>query len=99
VRLGNQPVDARADPGIEDGGDVAGSGQVPGCDGGADDLGRVQAGEFGGVQGAEQPPGLVRQRLAMAWRQRGRDQVAVAVVAGGLRFGSPERLGSATVTT
>ena len=90
VRLGKQRVDARADPGVEDGGDVAGSGQVAGGDGGADDLGGVQAGEFGGVQGAVQPPGLVRERLAVAGRQRGRDQVAVAVVAGGGGFGGPD---------
>ena len=60
LRLAEQRVDARADPGADDCGDVAGSGQVPGCDGRADDLGGVQAGQFGGVQGAEQPPGLVR---------------------------------------
>jgi hypothetical protein len=60
------------DAGVQDGSDVAGSGQVPGGDGGADDLGRVQAGQFGGVQGAVQPAGLVRERLAVAGRERGR---------------------------
>jgi hypothetical protein len=59
LRLGKQRIDARADPGVQDGGDVAGSGQVAGCDGGAEDVGGVQAGEFGGVQGAEQPAGPV----------------------------------------
>jgi hypothetical protein len=88
--LREQRVGARADPGVGDGSDVAGSGQVPGSDGGADDLGRVQAGEFGGVQGAEQPPGPVRARLAAAGRERGHDKVAVAVVAGGSGFGGPD---------
>ena len=92
LRLGEQRVDARADPGVQDGGDVAGSGQVAGGDGRADDLGGVQAGEFGGVQGAEQPAGLVRQRLPVAGRERGHDQVAVAVVAGGCGFGGPDRV-------
>ena len=59
-------------------------------DGGADDLGGVQAGQFGGVQGAVQPAGLVRERLAVAGRERGHDQVAVTVVAGGGGFGGPD---------
>jgi len=42
--LGQQRVDGRADPRVQDGGDVPGSGQVPGGDGGADDVGGVQAG-------------------------------------------------------
>ena len=49
-----------------------------------------RCGEFGGVQGAVQPAGLVRQRLAMAGRKRGRDQVAVAVVAFGSGLGAPD---------
>jgi hypothetical protein len=44
LRLREQRVDARPDAGVEDGGDVAGSGQVSGSDGGADDLGGVEAG-------------------------------------------------------
>jgi hypothetical protein len=88
--LRKQRVDARADPGVDDGGDIAGSGQVAGGDGGADDLGGVQAGQFGGVQGAEQPAGLVRKRLAVPGRERGRDQVTVPVMAGGLGFGGPD---------
>src|SRR5262249_14554690 len=39
VRLGEQGIDALADAGVEDGGDVAGSSQVPGGDGGAEDVG------------------------------------------------------------
>ena len=92
LRLGEQRVDARADPGVEDGGDVAGSGQVPGGDGGADDLGGVQAGQFGGVQGAVQPAGPVGELAAVPGRQRGRDELAVAVVAGGAGFGGPDRV-------
>jgi len=44
LSLREQQVDARADAGVEDGGDVAGSGQIAGCDGGADDVGGVQVG-------------------------------------------------------
>ena len=66
LRLGQQRVDARADPGVQDGGDVPGSGQVAGGDGGADDLGGVQAGQFGAPQRAEQPPGLPGQVLPVA---------------------------------
>jgi hypothetical protein len=40
--LGEQGVDLRADPGVQDGRDVAGSGQVAGGDGGADYLSGVQ---------------------------------------------------------
>ena len=58
LRAGEQRVDARPDPGVQDGGDVPGAGQVPGGDRRADDLGEVQVGEFGGVQGAKQPSGL-----------------------------------------
>jgi hypothetical protein len=88
--LREQRVDARADPGVQDGSNVAGSGQVAGGDGGVDDLGGVQACEFGGVQGAVQPAGLVRERLAVAGRKRGRDELAVPVVVGGLGFGGPD---------
>jgi hypothetical protein len=40
--LGQKRVDVRADPRVQDGGDVPGSGQVPGGDSGLDDLGGVQ---------------------------------------------------------
>ena len=53
---GAEPV---ADPGVQDGGQVAGSGQVPFADRVGEDLGGVQAGQFGGAQGPEQPSGLV----------------------------------------
>ena len=45
-------AEAVADPGVDDGGDVAGAGQVPFGDGLGQDAGRVQAGQFGGAQGA-----------------------------------------------
>ena len=44
LRLGKNRVDSPADAGVEDSGDVAGSGQIAGGDGGADDLGGIQAG-------------------------------------------------------
>ena len=62
--LGEEGIDALADAGVEDGGDVAGSGQVARCDGGAEDLGRVQPGEFGGVQSAVQAEGSVGELAA-----------------------------------
>jgi hypothetical protein len=48
----DQGAGALADAGVEDGGDVAGAGQVPFGDRLGQDLGGVQAGEFGGAQGA-----------------------------------------------
>ena len=92
LRLRGERVDPRADPGVQDGGDVPGAGQVSFGDGRADDLGGIQAGQFGGVQGAEQPAGLVRERLPVAGRERGHDQLAVAVVAGSFGFGGPDRV-------
>jgi hypothetical protein len=56
-------MDALADPGVKDAGNVAGSGQVPGVDGRAGDFSGVEAGEFRGAQGPEQPPGLRRELL------------------------------------
>ena len=55
----DEGAEAVAEAGVDDGGDVAGSGQVPFGDRGGEDLGGVQAGQFGGAQGAPQPPGLV----------------------------------------
>ena len=43
LRLGQQRVDALADPGVDDTGDVPGTGQVLRGDGGAGDLGRDRA--------------------------------------------------------
>ena len=47
----DQGAEAAAEPGVDDGGDVAGAGQVPFGDRVGEDLGGVQAGQFGGVQG------------------------------------------------
>ena len=44
------------------------------------------------MQGAVQPAGPVGELAAMPGRQRGRDELAVAVVAGGGGFGGPDRV-------
>ena len=59
---GTRAPSAVAEAGIEDGGDVAGSGQVPFGDGVGQDAGEVQGGQFGGAQGAPQPCDLVAKR-------------------------------------
>jgi hypothetical protein len=59
LRLRQERVDALADPGVDDAGDIPGARQVAGGDGGAGDLGRVQAGQFGRPQGPVQPLCLV----------------------------------------
>ena len=53
---GAEPV---AEAGVQDGADVAGSGQVPFGDRLSENLGGVQAGQFGGAQGPPQPFHLV----------------------------------------
>ena len=90
--LGEQRVGALAYPGVQDSGDVAGTGQVPEVDGGADDVGGVQASQFGGVQRTEQPPSPVGELATVPGRQRAHHELAVAVVAGGLGFGGPDRV-------
>jgi hypothetical protein len=42
------------------------------------------------VQGAVQRAGSVGELAVVAGRQRGRNQLAVAIVAGGLGFGGPD---------
>jgi len=86
---GAEPV---ADPGVQDGGQVAGSGQVPFADRVGEDLGGVQAGQFGGAQGPEQPSGLVTGLAVVAVWQGGREQVAVALLAGRGGLGGPDRV-------
>ena len=81
-----------ADPGVQDGGQVAGSGQVPFADRVGEDLGGVQAGQFGGAQGPPQPPGLVAGARGGRGGQGGREQVAVALLAGRGGFGGPDRV-------
>ena len=55
----DQGAEAVAEAGVDDAGDVAGSGQVPLADRGGQDLPGVQPGQFGGAQRAPQPFGLV----------------------------------------
>ena len=86
---GAEPV---ADPGVDDGGDVAGSGQVPFGDRVGQDLGGVQAGQFGGAQGPPQPSGLVAGLAAVSGRQGGHEQVAVSLLAGRGGLGGPDRV-------
>ena len=75
---------------VDDGGHVAGSGQVPFGDRGGQDLPGVQAGQLGGAHGAPQPPGLVAWFAAVAGRQVGQEQVPVALLAGRGGFGGPD---------
>jgi hypothetical protein len=88
----DQQAEPVAEAGVDDGGDVAGSGQVPFGDGLGQDAGGVQAGQFGAAQGAPQPLGLVAGLPAVAGRQRAHQQVAVALVAGGGGLGGPDRV-------
>ena len=81
-----------ADPGVDDGGHVAGAGQVPLADRVGQDLAGVQAGQFGGAQGPPQPLGLVAGLAAVAGRQGGQQQVPVALLAGGGGLGGPDRV-------
>jgi hypothetical protein len=53
LRLWEQRVNVRADPGVQDSGDIPDTCQVAGGDGRMEELGGVQAGQFGGAQGAE----------------------------------------------
>ena len=72
---GTREPSAVAEPGVDDGGDIAGAGQVPFGDRVGQDLAGVQAGQFGGAQGAPQPFRLVAGFAAVAGRQRGHEQV------------------------
>jgi hypothetical protein len=82
---------SRPDPEIEDAGDIPGVGQGTGFDGRTGAACQVQACQLSGPQRPEQPPGLVGQFLAVAGRERGHDQVAVAVVLGSAGFGGRDR--------
>ena len=88
----DQRAEAVAQAGIDDGGDVAGSGQVPFGDRVGQDLGGVQAGQFGGAQGPPQPPGLGAGLGAVARRQRVHEQGAVVLLAGRGGLGGPDRV-------
>ena len=91
-RKRDQAAEPVPDPGVDDAGHVAGAGQVPLADRLGQDLPGVQAGQFGAAQGAPQPPGLVAGLAAVARRQGGREQVAVALLAGGGGLGGPDRV-------
>ena len=84
LRLRDEALHHRPDPGVQDAGHVLAAFQVPRIDGGLDDLGRVQAGVLGGAQAAEQPPRLVGRQalLAPAVRQRVQHDLPVPVVDG-----------------
>jgi hypothetical protein len=81
--------------GVEDGRDVAGTGEVPFGDRVGKDLGRVQAGEFRGVQGPPQPPIPGAGLSVVAGRQGGREQVPVAPLAGRAGLSGPDRRAAA----
>ena len=81
---------AVAEAGVDDGGQVAGSGQVRFGDRGGQQLGGVQAGQFGGAHGSPQPPGLKAQRPVIAGRQAGRHHVFVPLLAVGRGLGRPD---------
>ena len=81
-----------AEAGVDDGGQVAGAGQVPFGDRGAQCVGGVQAGQFGGAQGAPQPSGLVAGLAAVLRRQVGQEQVPVVLLAGRGGLGGPDRV-------
>jgi hypothetical protein len=59
----DQGLGAAAEPGTDDGGDVAGPGQVPPADRAGQDLPGVQPGQFRGPQGPPQPFGLMAERM------------------------------------
>ena len=88
----DQRAEAVAEAGVEDGGDVAGSGQVPFGDRVGQGPGGVQAGQFGGAQGAPQPLRLVAGFPAVAGRQGVHEQVAVPLVPGRGGLGGPDRV-------
>ena len=83
---------AAAEPGVDDGGHVAGPGQVPLADRSGQDLGEVQAGEFGGAHRPPQPFRPVARLLPVSRRQGRQQQVPVALLAGGAGFGGPDRV-------
>ncbi len=86
---GDKAAGALADAGVDDGGDVPGIGQAARGHGIVEDLGRVQAGEFRGVQGPPQPLGLGPEVVGVAGQDFGQE-IAVMLVAGGGGLGSPD---------
>ncbi len=84
---GTGPV---AEAGVDDGGQVAGSGQVPFGDRGGKDSPGVQAGQLGGAHRPPQPSGLMAGFGAVARREGLHEQVPVALLAGGRGLGGPD---------
>ena len=80
------------DAGVQDGGDVMGSGQIPFSDRVGQDSGGIEAGQFGAAQGAPQPLRLVAGRPAVAGRQDGHQPGAVGLVPDGGGLGGPDRV-------
>jgi hypothetical protein len=91
-RKRNQDAEPVADAGVQDGGDVAGSGQVPLGDRPGQDLGGVQAGQLGGAQGAPQPLRLVAGWPSVSGRQGVHEQGMVSLVPDGADLGGPDRV-------
>ena len=81
-----------AEAGGDDGGQVAGTGQVPLADRIGQDLAGVQSGQFGGAQRPPQPSGLVTELTAVAGWQDAHQQVPVPLVAGRGGLGGPDRV-------
>jgi hypothetical protein len=81
-----------AEASVDDGADVAGSGQVPFGNRVSENLGGVQAGQFGGTQGPPQPCHLVAKWPTVTRRQGAHKQVVIALVPGGGGLGSPDRV-------
>ena len=91
-RQRDQDAEPVPDAGVQDGGDVAGSGQVPFSDRLGQDTAGVQAGQFGAAQGAPQPLRLVAGLPAVAGRQGVHQPVAVGLVPGRGGLGGPDRV-------
>jgi len=73
------------------------NGQVPQVDGGADDVGGVQSGQFGGVQRTEQPLGPWDSSLRCPGGSAAITSSRVAVVAAGLGSAVQMRAGHSVV--
>ena len=80
------------DAGDDNGGQVAGVGQVPFADRGGQNLGGIQAGQLRSAQGPPQPPGLRAGLAPVLGRQAGREQIAVASLVGRGDLVGPDRM-------
>jgi hypothetical protein len=88
----NEGTGALPEASVDDGGQVAGSGQVPLADRSSQDLPEVQAGEFRGAHGPPQPFRLVAWLLLVCLRQASQEQVLVPQVAGRAGLGGPDHV-------